>query len=109
MAELRRRCDSELEKRWLDMVDQHMLRPPSDAQHLFAYQSTRADFFYSDTNTAIYIDGPVHDQPDQIRDDEIIGENLVASGFTVIRFHHSANWLEIFRQHPDIFGTLRSN
>ena len=105
MAELRRRCDSELEKRWLDMVDQHMLRPPSDAQHLFAYQSTRADFFYSDTNTAIYIDGPVHDRPDQIRDDEMIGENLVASGFTVIRFHHSANWLEIFRNHPDIFGT----
>lgn len=26
-------------------------------------------------------------------------------GYIVIRFHHQADWNEIFRRHPDIFGT----
>jgi hypothetical protein len=26
-------------------------------------------------------------------------------GYVVIRFHHKAEWSEIFLQHPDIFGT----
>jgi len=25
-------------------------------------------------------------------------------GYIVIRFHHMANWIEIFLRHPDIFG-----
>ncbi|MBL8818725.1 MAG: DEAD/DEAH box helicase [Planctomyces sp.] len=104
MVELRRRCDSQLEKRWLDMIDRYMFRPPSDAQYLVDYCMTRPDFFYRDFNTAIYIDGPVHDQPDTIRADEQISENLIANGITVIRFHHAADWMSIFRQHPDIFG-----
>jgi len=27
------------------------------------------------------------------------------AGYIVIRFHHKADWSEIFRHHPDIFGT----
>jgi len=25
-------------------------------------------------------------------------------GYVVVRFHHKADWEEIFRRHPDIFG-----
>ena len=107
MASLRRRCDSQLEKRWLDLVDDLMLRPPSDAQYLIESCSTKPDFYYGEHNAAIYIDGPPHDEPDQIRADEDISRRLMEMGYIVIRFHHKSDWGEIFRRHPDIFGSPR--
>ncbi|MEW6363708.1 MAG: DEAD/DEAH box helicase [Acidobacteriota bacterium] len=108
MTALRKRCDSQLEKRWLDMVDVLMLRPPSDAQYLVESCSTRPDFYYSEHNAAIYVDGPPHDEPDQLREDEAVTHRLMEMGYIVIRFHHKADWNEIFRRHPDIFGTPRA-
>ena len=96
MAALRKRCDSQLEKRWLDLVDKLVLRPPSDAQYLIEACSTRPDFYYREHNAAIYIDGPPHDEPDQIREDEDITQRLMEMGYIVIRFHHKADWDEIF-------------
>ena len=107
MAALRKRCDSQLEKRWLDTVDDSMLRPPSDAQYLIEACATKPDFFYREHNAAIYIDGPPHDEADQIRADEIITQRLMEAGYIVIRFHHKAPWSEIFRRHPDVFGVPR--
>ena len=84
-----------------------MLRPPSDAQYLIESCSTRPDFYYREYNAAIFIDGPPHDTPEQIRADETITEALIGEGYIVIRFHHQADWQEIFRNYPDIFGTPR--
>lgn len=108
MAALRQRCDSALERRWLDLLDQYLLRPPSGAQHLIEACSTRPDFFYRDFQTAVYIDGPPHDTAEQIRIDDRVTRSLVEAGYAVIRFHHGANWLDIFRQHADVFGPLRA-
>jgi superfamily II DNA/RNA helicase/very-short-patch-repair endonuclease len=107
MAALRKRCDSQLEKRWLDLVDNLMLRPPSDAQYLIESCSTKPDFYYREHNSAIYIDGPPHDDPGQIREDDTITKRLMEEGYVVIRFHHKADWNDIFRRHPDIFGAPR--
>jgi ATP-dependent helicase YprA (DUF1998 family)/very-short-patch-repair endonuclease len=107
MARLRKRCDTKLEIRWLDLADALMLRPPSDGQYLIESCSTRPDFYYSEYNAAIYIDGPIHDEPDQIREDEAITQRLMEMGYIVIRFHHKADWKDIVRRHPDIFGTPR--
>jgi very-short-patch-repair endonuclease len=104
MAALRKRCDSQLEKRWLDMVDKLMLRPPSDAQYKIPGYFTQPDFFYREHNAAIYIDGPPHDGADQIRDDDGTTQALIGMGYIVIRFHHKDDWLAIFRRHPDVFG-----
>lgn len=59
-------------------------------------------------NAAIYVDGPPHDEADQIRADEAITQRLMEAGYIVVRFHHKAAWNEIFRRHPDIFGTPRA-
>ncbi len=104
MSELRKRCDSKLEQRWLDLVDALILRPPSEAQYIIKSCSTKPDFFYRELNAAIYIDGPPHDEPDQIRLDEEITRRLMETGYIVIRFHHKADWKEIFLRHPDVFG-----
>ncbi len=34
-----------------------------------------------------------------------ITRRLMEMGYIVIRFHHKADWNEIFSRHPDIFGT----
>lgn len=108
MAALRARCDSQLEKRWLDMVDGLLLRPPSDAQYKIPGYYTQPDFFYREYNAAIYIDGPPHDIGDQIRKDDDTTRALIEMGYIVIRFHHRDNWGAIFRRHPDVFGVPRA-
>ncbi|MEY3276044.1 MAG: hypothetical protein RL153_1310, partial [Verrucomicrobiota bacterium] len=106
IAELRRRCDSQLEGTWLDLIDSLVLRPPTDAQFSVPSAATRADFYYADHNAVIYVDGPPHDDARQIREDEAINARLMDMGYIVLRFHHRADWTEILRRHPDIFGTL---
>jgi superfamily II DNA or RNA helicase/very-short-patch-repair endonuclease len=108
MAALRKRCDSQLEKRWLDCVDELMLRPPSDAQYLIESYYTKPDFYYREHNAAIYIDGPPHDNPEIMKEDDGINRALMERGYIVIRFHHSENWTDIFRRHP-IYLELRAN
>src|SRR5215469_8907526 len=54
-AGLRKRCDSQLEGRWLDLLDAQLLRAPSDCQFLIESCSTRPDFYYQENNAAIYI------------------------------------------------------
>jgi very-short-patch-repair endonuclease len=107
MTALRKRCDSQLEKRWLDRVDELMLRPPSDAQYSIQGYFTQPDFYYREHNAAIYIDGPPHDEPETMREDDGTTQALMEMGYIVIRFHHRADWIQIFRRHPDIFGTPR--
>lgn len=106
LVELHRRCDSQLEHRWLDLLEQLNLSLPSDAQYLIESCRTKPDFYYRDDNAAIYVDGPPHDEPAQVRDDEAITRRLIEAGYVVIRFHHKTIWRDILRQHPDIFGTI---
>jgi very-short-patch-repair endonuclease len=106
---LRAKCDSQLEKRWLDSLDALMLRPPSDAQYLIEAAFTRPDFYYREYNASIYVDGPPHDTPEQIRADAEITQRLQELGYVVVRFHHSRDdWNEVFRRHPDIFGVAQA-
>ena len=106
LAALRKRCDSRLEQRWLDMVESLGLRLPSDAQYAVPGHYTRPDFFYREANAAVYVDGPPHDAPDQVREDQARTRALIEGGYIVIRFHHAADWPVVFRRHPDVFGTV---
>ena len=65
------------------------------------------DFFYQEANAAIYIDGPPHDAPAEIREDEAMTRTLIEAGYIVIRFHHGADWLIIFRRRTDVFGLFQ--
>ena len=106
VAALRARCDSQLEERWLDHVDTLGLRLPSDAQYRIPGYPTQPDFFYREASATIYVDGPPHDTPDKIREDEAITKALIEMGYIVIRFHHDADWPAIFRRYQDVFGAL---
>ena len=104
LDELMRTCDSKLERRWLQQMNEANLRLPTHGQHLIEECTTKPDFYYQDANTTIYIDGPPHDTPEQQAEDAEITERLTAAGYLVIRFHHAADWNGIGDQYPDIFG-----
>ena len=104
LVALRGRCDSKLEQRWLDFLDDQGLRLPGEAQYKVPNYYTQPDFFYRESNAAIYVDGPPHDEADQIRSDEETTRALMEMGYIVIRFHHKDDWAAIFRRHPDVFG-----
>ena len=70
-----------------------------------AVRHPRPDF-YQEASAAIYVDGPPHDAPDQVREDEARTRVLIEVGYIVIRIHHRADWPAVFRRHADVFGTL---
>ena len=80
------------------------LRLPSDAQYALLGHHTRPDFFYREENAVICVDGPPHDAPDQVREDEATTRTLIEAGYIVLRFHHDADWPALFRRHPGLFG-----
>ncbi|KYF49445.1 hypothetical protein BE08_33015 [Sorangium cellulosum] len=108
---LMRLTDSELERRWLRMVEQMGLKLPSEAQPLIESCHARPDFLYRDEGVAVFIDGPPHDDADQRRKDREQQDALEEHGVTVIRFHHADDWEAIFARYPSIFGrpTARSD
>lgn len=108
LVALRARCDSQLEQRWLDEVESLGLRLPSEAQYRMLGYFAQPDFYYGETNVAVFIDGPPHDEADQIRKDEEVTRGLMELGYIVIRFHHRDDWAAIFRRHPDVFGVPSS-
>ena len=106
---LKAQSDSDLERKWLDLVDSLNLRLPDEAQKLFTDAGTRVDFYYSDQNAVIFIDGSYHDSPEARAKDQQTDERLTWElSLEVVRFHHSADWRAICAAHPHIFGKLSS-
>jgi ATP-dependent helicase YprA (DUF1998 family) len=99
-------CDSELERKWLRFVEEHNLRLPSDAQYLIPKCGCKPDFYYKDSNTAIYIDGPPHDFPERKERDADNDDCLEDFGFTVIRFGHEENWMNKLEKFKFVFGSV---
>ena len=86
IVELSRLADSELERRWLRFLEQQNLRLPSKAQHLIESCSTRPDFLYDDSLTAIYVDGAPHSFADRQERDRLQTECM--EDFALNRIRH---------------------
>ena len=106
-SDLKKQCDSELERLWLDFLEASNLYLPSHAQHLISACSTRPDFFYAQHQAAIYIDGPIHDFADRHERDREQTECMEDLGYLVIRFHHREDWEDKIARFPNIFGRIK--
>jgi len=106
LESLMKRCDSELERRWLALLEQHNLRLPSEAQRMFQDCGTRPDFYYEDSKAAIYVDGPPHDFPDRQQRDAAQTDRMENAGYTVVRFTHTGDWRKVIAAFPSIFGLV---
>jgi hypothetical protein len=95
---------SDLERRWLDLLESGNYALPTHAQELIPDCRTRPDFLYRDRYVAVYIDGPPHDFPERQQRDTDQTEALEDSGWTVLRFHHQDSWQAIIDGNPGLFG-----
>ena len=108
-------CDSELEKQFLTLLDEHGFRLPDEAQQIVEGYYVRPDFaFHTDgMDVAIFIDGPVHDTAHQQDKDEKARMKLEdEAGWLVLRFGYDdaeTNWLNTIAEHSGVFGKAKAN
>jgi very-short-patch-repair endonuclease len=100
------RCDTELEREFLRFLHAHGLELPTDAQYLIGSCRARPDFYYAGHQTAVFLDGPVHDHRDVAERDGRAVDRLEDAGYTVIRLRHGEEWAPIVERYPSIFGSL---
>jgi very-short-patch-repair endonuclease len=65
ITKLKKYCESDLEKKWLDTLIANNYHLPTDAQYTINNVNTRMDFYYKFSRVAVYIDGPHHDTSSQ--------------------------------------------
>ena len=95
---------SQLERDWLEFIQNKKLRLPSHAQTLMEDCGTRPDFLYKEQQAAIYIDGPSHEYPDRQERDQQQTDCMEDTGWTVIRFSYKDDWQSIIDNYPNVFG-----
>lgn len=103
---LMRQCQSDLERAWLRFLEERNLRLPSHAQRHLEACKTRPDFFYEESQTAVYIDGPHHEYPERQARDRAQTVCMEDLGYMVIRFGPKEGWEATIEAHPNIFGKL---
>lgn len=102
-------CDSELERSWLQVLEDRGLTLPTYAQHRIEVCKTKPDFAYvhGATKIAVYVDGPPHDYPERQKRDAEQELALICQGWIVHRFHHQDEWEQTFRENPSVYGEWR--
>lgn len=104
LAKLKNLCDSELERKWLDLLEERNLTLPDKAQLLIEDCGARPDFYYGKYQTAVYIDGPVHQFEDRQKRDVERQTCLEDLGYSVIRFGGDDDWNSLLEKNPQVFG-----
>ena len=104
--EMMNACTSSLEKGWLGFLRESDYHLPDRAQPHLPDFATRPDFAYSNSQTLIYIDGPVHEGQVQERVDAEINRRLQDAGYTVVRFPANRSaWNDKVREYAWVFGS----
>jgi len=101
------RCESGLEREWLEFLEARNLRLPTAAQQVPAALEgclTRPDFVYADDMTAVYVDGPMHQFPTRQARDREQEACVNDCGWTVVRFTAQGDWEATVAARPGLFG-----
>lgn len=107
LQRLRNLCQSDLEKSWLEYLEQRNYNLPSHTQKLIDACNTRPDFLYEKECVAIYVDGYHHLYPGRQARDQAQQECMEDCGYTVIRFGLLENWQDVFGKYSGLFGTTK--
>jgi ATP-dependent helicase YprA (DUF1998 family)/very-short-patch-repair endonuclease len=107
LQHLRNLCQSDLERSWLDYLEEHQCNLPSHAQKLIEACSTRPDFLYEKDCVAIYVDGYHHLFEERRQRDIAQTECMEDIGYTVVRFGILDDWDHVISEYPSIFGVLK--
>jgi superfamily II DNA/RNA helicase len=98
---------SSFERAFLDYLYKNQLRLPDHAQHTPALGiHVQPDFYYERDGipgVCIFIDGPQHDDPDQVGRDRAVREALKDQGFRVVAIKSGQTIADQILEHIDIF------
>jgi len=97
--------DSELEREFLRCLFDRRLKLPDDAQVRIRDAHCEADFFYA-PYTCVFVDGPVHDGPNQAGKDALIRNRLKELGYRVIVIRYDVDMNTQIEKYPDLFGPV---
>ena len=105
LESLVKRCDSDLERKFLEFLEENKLRLPDEAQRTLGFDGlmTRADFYYRNPHAAVYIDGPHHDYSDRQEADGDLRRKLGELGVSVVRFRYNDDWNAIVEEYRHLF------
>jgi ATP-dependent helicase YprA (DUF1998 family)/very-short-patch-repair endonuclease len=103
------RADSDLERKFLQLLADQQRRIPSDSQQLIDDAHCRPDFLYESEFAAVFVDGPHHDDPDQRRQDQEADSRLGDLGWTVIRLRYDDDWSSALDRYAWVFGAEPPN
>jgi very-short-patch-repair endonuclease len=101
-----------LEGELLNHLEAGGYRLPDHAQQLVEGLYVRPDFAYHrpDGDTAVFVDGPVHDHDHVAEKDQDAGRKLENLGWLVLRFKHDERdtWDQLIYAYPGVFGPGRT-
>lgn len=95
---------SDLEKRFVRFLYDGGYRLPDRAQPLLADFGTQPDFFYDETQTCVYVDGPYHDYPERQQRDHEVTARLEDGGFGLVRVQGDETWPQAVATYGWVFG-----
>jgi very-short-patch-repair endonuclease len=96
-----------LERDLLDLLFHTGRRLPDAAQHEMPDLYAVADFFYhrpGDSDACVFVDGSVHDQPQQKAQDAVKRGELKAAGYRVVVIRYDQDLEQQVAGHEDVFG-----
>ncbi|MDP9355799.1 MAG: DEAD/DEAH box helicase [Chloroflexota bacterium] len=102
--ELMSLAGSKLERRFLRFLYDGGFRLPDRAQPLLADFGTRPDFYYDETGTCVYVDGPFHEFPERQARDADVTARLEDGGIGIVRVQGDETWPEVVAAHGWVFG-----
>ena len=108
-VDLQARCDSQFERDFLTYLANHDHVLPVEAQEFIVDAAARPDFTF-DTGgapTAVFLDGPHHDNNRQAERDAEVRQRLRSLGWGVVEIHHSDDLATKLAQYPSVFGKGR--
>ncbi len=102
-------CTTSLEQRLIETLAEGDYRLPDEAQATLSDVRVKPDFVFRSHNgaVAIFVDGPIHDEAAPAERDQAAEERLLDAGWSVVRFGYQADWGQVIRQRPDVFGAGR--
>lgn len=106
MAALNFSSQTGLERRFVSFLKENGYRMPDQAQTLIEEASARPDFVYRlpGAQVAVFVDGPVHEDPHVAQRDADAAERLDDAGWEVVRVSHDADWSAVVGRHEFVFG-----
>ncbi|MDQ1308159.1 MAG: hypothetical protein QG671_3993, partial [Actinomycetota bacterium] len=102
-ADLKARCESDLQREFVDLLIRHEFALPDNIGHPVATATVRPDFAFSADGSAlaVFVEESTPADADEV---EVLFND---AGWSVLRLHPGEDWLARVREHSYVFGEGR--